>query len=188
MESNQGGIIPSVHSQICMDPLTSSSNAQQKDSPMDDILPMNTSSSSTPSSSLTSSSLSSSSSSHEEGDNLKNDRHRKKRQMFDEDGQQQMWSVPRYSFTSTERSQAMSVVAVGALLANFPVVVLINWHGPFPPESNLPHNPSPPFPPLRPSHSLCFVRHCGCRRHGCHPILSQSRILLVQISCIYPSI
>jgi hypothetical protein len=101
---------------------------------MDDILPMNTSSSSTPSSpspsSLTSSSLSSSSSSHEEGDNLKNDRRRKKRQMFDEDGQQQMWSVPRYSFTSTERSQAMSVVAVGALLANFPVVVLINWHGP----------------------------------------------------------
>ena len=38
-------------------------------------------------------------------------------------------SIPHYSFTASERSQAMSVVAVGALLANFPIVILINWHG-----------------------------------------------------------
>lgn len=44
-------------------------------------------------------------------------------------GQQQQ-QIPRYQFSSTQRSQAMSVVALGALIANFPVVVLINWHGP----------------------------------------------------------
>ena len=38
-------------------------------------------------------------------------------------------SIPKYAFSSAERSQAMSIVAVGALLANFPIVVCINWHG-----------------------------------------------------------
>ncbi|KAI1715204.1 major facilitator superfamily domain-containing protein [Ditylenchus destructor] len=33
-------------------------------------------------------------------------------------------------FTSYEKSQAMAVVAAGALLANIPIVTLINWYGP----------------------------------------------------------
>ncbi|KAI1712510.1 major facilitator superfamily domain-containing protein [Ditylenchus destructor] len=33
-------------------------------------------------------------------------------------------------FTSYEKSQAMAVVAAGALVANIPIVTLINWYGP----------------------------------------------------------
>uniref|UniRef100_A0A915CSM8 Membrane transporter n=1 Tax=Ditylenchus dipsaci TaxID=166011 RepID=A0A915CSM8_9BILA len=33
-------------------------------------------------------------------------------------------------FTSTEKDQAMGMAAAGALLANLPIVTVINWHGP----------------------------------------------------------
>lgn len=33
-------------------------------------------------------------------------------------------------FTTNEKSQAMGVVAVGALIANIPIITLINWYGP----------------------------------------------------------
>lgn len=90
-------------------------------------------------------------------------------------------SIPRYSFTASERSQAMSMVAVGALLANFPIVVLINWHGKiiylFWMKIDL--NSRPPNP-------ICIAwphwRFCDCH----YSILPQPRILLV-FGCSFPS-
>lgn len=33
-------------------------------------------------------------------------------------------------FTNAEKSQAMAVVAAGALITNVPLITLINWYGP----------------------------------------------------------
>lgn len=38
--------------------------------------------------------------------------------------------IYNHEFTNYEKSQAMGVVALGALIANIPIITLINWYGP----------------------------------------------------------